>query len=789
MRSSRSTLLTTGLVALASHASAQVASVCPSTNVCFKLNIPESTASSGSGDIFFQISAPNTYSWVALGQGRAMSGSNIFVVYTSADGNNVTLSPRSASGYNMPTLNSAAQAELLEGSGVSNGIMTANIKCSNCNSWSGGTADFQASSGNWIYAYQPSGGALNTDDQSASIRQHSQHDTFSWNYANAKGGSSVNPLVSTAPTGTGTGTGPGDSTVTSCIPRGAQATGGSGSGSATAANPTQTSGNDDNNDDSRTRNGRPTSWPTARPSGRPPGDDDNDDDSSSRRAKRQSLPYCDDVTPGNGDFTSIGSGGAFTSQRRTMLIAHGVLASLAFVILFPAGAIAIRLGSFPGVVWLHAAFQIFAYLVYIAAFGLGVYIASQMEMLDHHHPIIGIAVFIAVFVQPIFGYLHHLLFKKYQSRTLWSYVHVWLGRAVITLGIINGGLGLQLADSMNMSSRGGIIAYAVIAAIVWLVWVVAIVIGERRRARSQADAPPKYEGGSRRGPRSSNRTRSDDTESSDDIPRPDSRVHGHYAPKNHSTSRRSNSAGQGTSPLRRSIAGHNDAVFKATSLQCADLGHSAALCQVFDSIFYDVPMARVKFNANTEYAYLQNFKILQNTFAKHHVDKPIRVESLVKCKMQDNLEFLQFVKQYWDQHFPGHDYDPVARRGAKAVPGGGAPAPRAAPAAARRAPAASNTAAPRTRTPLAPSGGAASAALKEENTQLKETVSGLERERDFYFSKLRDIELLIQQAMEADPELEKDEGLLKQIQTILYSTEEGFEIPAEGVEGLDEETF
>ena len=59
-----------------------------------------------------------------------------------------------------------------------------------------------------------------------------------------------------------------------------------------------------------------------------------------------------------------------------------------------------------------------------------------------------------------------------------------------------------------------------------------------------------------------------------------------------------------------------------------------------------------------------------------------------------------------------------------------------------------------------------------ENNALKETVAGLERERDFYFSKLRDIELLIQQAMEANPELEKDEdGILKQIQTILYSTE------------------
>lgn len=65
-----------------------------------------------------------------------------------------------------------------------------------------------------------------------------------------------------------------------------------------------------------------------------------------------------------------------------------------------------------------------------------------------------------------------------------------------------------------------------------------------------------------------------------------------------------------------------------------------------------------------------------------------------------------------------------------------------------------------------------SSAVAAENTQLKETVQGLERERDFYFSKLRDIELLIQQAIDVDPKIEEDEGgLVKQIQAILYSTE------------------
>ncbi len=81
-------------------------------------------------------------------------------------------------------------------------------------------------------------------------------------------------------------------------------------------------------------------------------------------------------------------------------------------------------------------------------------------------------------------------------------------------------------------------------------------------------------------------------------------------------------------------------------------------------------------------------------------------------------------------------------------------------------------------------------ALQQENNTLKETVQGLERERDFYFSKLRDIELLVQQACEEDPEIEKQEdGLIKHIQTILYSTEDGFEIPADAEGVDDQETF
>jgi hypothetical protein len=58
-----------------------------------------------------------------------MSGANMFVIYSSSSGTNVTLSPRTGSGHVEPSYNSDTQVTLLEGSGISNGVMTANIKC------------------------------------------------------------------------------------------------------------------------------------------------------------------------------------------------------------------------------------------------------------------------------------------------------------------------------------------------------------------------------------------------------------------------------------------------------------------------------------------------------------------------------------------------------------------------------------------------------------------------------------------------------------------------------------
>lgn len=177
---------------------------------------------------------------------------------------------------------------------------------------------------------------------------------------------------------------------------------------------------------------------------------------------------------------------SFLSKSNKIRLAHAVLACLAWVGLAPIGGILIRLADFTGLIWIHAAIQLTAYVFYVVAFGMGIYLATHFHALSKAHPIIGIAIFAVATLQPLFGYLHHKLYKKYNHRSLWSYVHIWHGRALVILGMINGGLGLQLAGA----TRSQYTSYAVIAGIMGVLFIAAAVVGERRRKKQ---APPSYE--------------------------------------------------------------------------------------------------------------------------------------------------------------------------------------------------------------------------------------------------------------------------------------------------------
>lgn len=166
----------------------------------------------------------------------------------------------------------------------------------------------------------------------------------------------------------------------------------------------------------------------------------------------------------------------------------------------------------------------------------------------------------------------------------------------------------------------------------------------------------------------------------------------------------------------------------------------------------------------------------------------------MKCRFQDNLEFLQWVKRFWDQYYPGGEpYDAIGRRGGHGLAPPASRQPMRTTAAARPAPAVrpvaratatpSRTEAVRSRTPSSNAPGASSREFQDLRTQVAqsdETIRGLEKERDFYFNKLRDIEILVQQfaaeieekaKVTGEPIAEESELLVKEIQAILYSTE------------------
>ncbi|KGO36208.1 Cytochrome b561/ferric reductase transmembrane [Penicillium expansum] len=149
---------------------------------------------------------------------------------------------------------------------------------------------------------------------------------------------------------------------------------------------------------------------------------------------------------------------------------HGSMMAIGFVVLFPAFASLIHLlpGSKP-VIKIHASLQAITAILVIVSFGLGVYLNSQVTIKGKHHQAIGaLVVILLVIVQPILGIRQHMLFRKTQQKTKWAYAHRWQGRIMLGLGVVNGGIGLNLSRSGSGDSRGALIGYGVVTGIVYV---------------------------------------------------------------------------------------------------------------------------------------------------------------------------------------------------------------------------------------------------------------------------------------------------------------------------------
>ncbi|XP_061602928.1 microtubule-associated protein RP/EB family member 3-like isoform X1 [Cololabis saira] len=248
------------------------------------------------------------------------------------------------------------------------------------------------------------------------------------------------------------------------------------------------------------------------------------------------------------------------------------------------------------------------------------------------------------------------------------------------------------------------------------------------------------------------------------------------------------------------LAWCNDSL-QLTFTKIEQLCTGSAYCQFMDMLFPGcILLKKVKFNAKLEHEYIHNFKVLQASFKRMNVDKIIPVERLVKGKFQDNFEFLQWFKKFFDANYDGKEYDPLLMRqgqeGTPTPPNQGQPIhPRTTtrpprPVPMRTSPTVPKSVPPpqrqvnvpvRRNVPVARNGGDSELVeLNQQILDMKLTIDGLEKERDFYFGKLRDIELICQ-----------DNGcetstVLSKIMDVLYATEDGFAPPEE--DELEEET-
>jgi len=241
-----------------------------------------------------------------------------------------------------------------------------------------------------------------------------------------------------------------------------------------------------------------------------------------------------------------------------------------------------------------------------------------------------------------------------------------------------------------------------------------------------------------------------------------------------------------------------------------ELCSGAAYCNFMDMLFPgSIILKKVKFRTNLEHEYIQNFKLLQAAFKKVGCDKEVAINRLVKGRFQDNFEFLQWFKKFFDANYDGREYNAMEARGG-AIIGSGATSSSGGTTGSGST---LNSRMPQQRTvvpttkpvgraaptnrvaPIKPAAGVRRSLGNSNNShadhtdnaidlqkleemdlrmnEMKLTVDSLERERDFYYGKLREIEVLCQSNDQID-----DKNLVTdKILEILYATEDGFAVP------------
>ncbi|KAJ5601133.1 hypothetical protein N7510_010667 [Penicillium lagena] len=136
----------------------------------------------------------------------------------------------------------------------------------------------------------------------------------------------------------------------------------------------------------------------------------------------------------------------------SIIIAHGVIATIVFLGIVPTSTLIIRYYSRWNPFWafkLHAWCQVLTLLLTTVVFVLGWFAVGPERSLTNPHHGIGLAIYVIVIFQVLWGWFVHKVESKRRSRhvPLKLVFHRWLGRGLTILGIVQIPLGLTLYGS------------------------------------------------------------------------------------------------------------------------------------------------------------------------------------------------------------------------------------------------------------------------------------------------------------------------------------------------------
>ena len=192
-----------------------------------------------------------------------------------------------------------------------------------------------------------------------------------------------------------------------------------------------------------------------------------------------------------------------------------------------------------------------------------------------------------------------------------------------------------------------------------------------------------------------------------------------------------------------------------------DLASGHQYCMALNLVYPgQVNMHRVRMNAINEWERSENFKIIQDVLSRNNIDKGIDVNKLITGKYMDNFEFFQWFKWFFDQNYKG------SRTGAT----------DSAAKAPKQGNRSGSTAGSAQHAKVTGSSGPSTDAKELED--LRRQIAKSQLESQFYFDKLHEIEIYMDQMNELMTQVEIAEpedspfyikNVVKKIEDILYA--------------------